>query len=332
MVNRKPDFFIVGAPKSGTSAMDHYLGEHPDIFMARKEMHHFGKDLRFAPKIYRRDVQAYLAEFEGCGEKQCAGESSVWYLFSKEAAREIKTFNPEARIIIMLRQPAEMMYSLYNFFRYDDNEHLAGFEEALAAEAERKAGRRLTRQTYFAQGLIYREVASYTDQVQRYFEVFGRERVHVVLYDDFSADPAAACRQTLQFLGVDPVALKSNFEVINSARVVKSKGLRWLMREPALRMIAMKLRPTLPWAFGALQRMESRLQKLNTRCEKPAPMSPETREKLRLEFRPEIDRLGQLLGKDLSNWNRAGRGADAPMQQSTTNHHDHACLVSAGIY
>lgn len=287
--------------------MDHYLGQHPDIFMARKEMHHFGQDLVFAAKFYRRDLEAYLAEFDGRGTQRRAGESSVWYLFSQEAAREIKAFNPEAKIIIMLRQPVEMMYSLYHNFRYDANEQLGSFEEALEAEERRKAGKCLSRQSYFAQGLQYREVVRYTEQVRRYFDVFGRERVQVLLFDDFAADPGAACRQTLGFLGVDPAALKTDFTVVNSAKTVKSPALRWLMREPVLRVTALKMRPALPWVFAGLQRLESRLQKMNNQEKKPAPMAPEVRERLRREFEPEIERLAQLLGRDLSHWAKPGR-------------------------
>ena len=88
-------------------------------------------------------------------------------------------------------------------FFFDGNEPLPTFEQALAAETDRSGGRRLCRQTYFAQGLAYRRVVRYTEQVRRYFEVFGRERVHVIIYDDFAADVSAAYRQTLDFLGLE---------------------------------------------------------------------------------------------------------------------------------
>src|SRR5262249_13384323 len=94
-MNDRPDFFIVGAPRSGTTAMAQFLSGHPDIFMARKEMHVFGADLRFGRRFYRRDLPTYLAEFRGHGRRR-AGEASVWYLFSAQAAAEIKRFNPEA--------------------------------------------------------------------------------------------------------------------------------------------------------------------------------------------------------------------------------------------
>src|SRR5260370_5319469 len=203
-VKVKPDFFIVGAPKCGTSAMVQYLAARPDIFMARKETHVFGQDLRFGPRFYRRDHEAYLAEFDAWDGEDRVGEASVWYLFSTSAAAEIKAFNPEASIIIMLREPAEMLHSLYRQFLYGGNEHLSSFAEALAAEDDRQAGRRISRQTYLAQALAYRQIARYTEQVRRYFDVFGRERVHIIVYDDFAADPAAAYRDTLEFLDLGP--------------------------------------------------------------------------------------------------------------------------------
>ncbi|HTV62296.1 MAG TPA: sulfotransferase, partial [Verrucomicrobiae bacterium] len=88
----------MGAPKSGTTAFAHYLKAHPEVFMAKKEMHFFGSDLRFGPQFYRRDREAYLAEFEGGKGRTWVGEASVWYLFSRQAAAEIKAFNPAARI------------------------------------------------------------------------------------------------------------------------------------------------------------------------------------------------------------------------------------------
>jgi hypothetical protein len=162
---RKPDFFIVGAPKCGTTALNDYLAAHSDIYMARKEMHLFGSDLRFGSQFYRRDADAYLAELDTWSGQRLIGEASVWYLFSKLAASEMKAFNPEARVIIMLREPAEMLCSLYCQFLLDGNEDLPSFEEALAAEPERRAGKRMGRQTYLAQALDYRATARYTEQV-----------------------------------------------------------------------------------------------------------------------------------------------------------------------
>ncbi len=298
---QKPDVFIVGAPKCGTSAMDQYLAAHPDIYMAKKEMHAFGSDLRFGPQFYRRNQEAYLAEFAACNGKPHAGESSVWYLFSTQAAAELHAFNPESRIIIMLRDPAEMLYSLYHQFRFDGNEHLPTFEEALAAEDDRRAGRRMTRQTYFAQGLVYRDAARYTEQVRRYFEVFGRNRVHVIIYDDLAADVRAVYRRTLEFLGVDPTCIETDFQVINGNKAVRHSALRGLLNDPLVRSTAVAIGRRLPRPiFAALQDVERRLWKLNSRSEKRPPLAPEVRAQLQHEFAPEVERLSELLRRDLT--------------------------------
>jgi hypothetical protein len=311
---KRADFFIVGAPKSGTTALDHYLSAHPDIFMAKKEIHYFGSDLAFGPQIYRRDLAGYLAEFNGWNGQRRAGEASVWYLFSNEAAAEIKTFNPEARIIIMLREPIAMLYSLYNQFRFDGNEPLASFEEALAAQDDRSVGRRMTRRTYFPQGLAYYATACYTEQVRRYFNVFGRERVHVIIYDDFVTDIARTYRNTLNFLEVDPDPPQIPFTPVNESMSVKSSLLRNILNDPMVRGTAIALRPWVPQAlFAALQKLESKFFQLNKKTAKRSPLPPELQFSLREKFAQEIERLSDLLGRDLTHWSKSGSSAIVPL-------------------
>ncbi len=303
----KPDFFVVGAPKCGTTALNQYLSEHGEIFVARKEMHYFGSDLKFGSQFYRRDEEAYLAEFQGCREATRVGESSVWYLSSLTAAREIKAFNPEARIIIMLREPTTMMYSMYHQFLCDGNEHLRTFEEALKAEDDRRAGRRLGRQNYFAQGMLYRAAARFTDQVKRYFDVFGRDQVQVIIYDDFARDTAGVYAQTLEFLGVSPGKIDPGmkFGVVNGNQSVKSPVLRAFLQDPWVRGTAVRLRPLLPKAaFALLQEVGQHLTSKNLRPAARTPFDPELRMSLQREFAPEVERLSELLARDLTHWSQ----------------------------
>jgi hypothetical protein len=307
---KKPDFFIIGAPKCGTTALVAYLAEHPDIFMARKEMHFFGSDLHFGPQFYRRDLPAYLAEFRARNGHRRAGESSVWYLLSEQAAAEIWNFNPTARIVIMLREPVAMLYSLYHQFRCDGNEPLATFAEALNAETDRRAGRRLSRLTYFPQGLAYREVARYTDQVRRYIETFGRNRVQVVLFDELAADSAAVYCNVLRFLDVKSVPATTDFDVINGCKETKSPALRSILSDPWVRGTAIAAGRRLPrWCLTTMQKIESRLGRFNTRPLHRLPMDPELQAQLQKEFAPEIERLGELLERDLSHWNGRKRSS-----------------------
>ena len=128
---RTPDFFIVGAPKCGTTAMYEWLQAHPDVFVPVKEIHYFGRDLAHR----RPEVSAarYAELYEGVGER-IAGDVAVWYLLSESAAEEIHALNPDARIIIMLRRPAEMLHSLHSQLVYSGDEDIEDFEEALAAD------------------------------------------------------------------------------------------------------------------------------------------------------------------------------------------------------
>ena len=313
-LQKTPDFFIVGAPKCGTTAMAEYLSRHPDIFMARKEMHYFGRDLRWGSQIFRRQPREYWREFAAWSGQARAGEASVWYLYSSYAAAEIKAYSPRARIIIMVREPAEMLHSLYAQFRLDGNEHLPTFAAALAAEPDRQAGRRCTRNTYFRQGLLYHDVARFTRQIQRYFEVFGRERVQVVLYDDFAADTAAVYRRMLDFLEVAPVRTPEDFPVINGSQRLRSPFLRKLMSDPLVRGTALALRFWMPRRlFTTLQQLESRLMQLNFRPVQRPPLDGEVRRRLKEDFTLEVEQLGELLGCDLSHWSKSQPPTTEPL-------------------
>ncbi len=317
---RQPDFFIVGAPKCGTTALGQFLGSHPDVFMARKEMHHFGSDLRFGPQFYRRDLAAYLSEFAAAGRRQAiAGEASVWYLASTSAARELKAFNPDSRIIIMLREPSETMYSMFSQFRFDGNEHLFSFEEALAAEPERHAGRMISRETYLAQGLCYRHSVRFVDQISRFLEIFGRDRVHVILHEDMAATPGAVGRDVFEFLGVDPRRGGRRLTKFNEAKVVRSRSMRLLQHNARLRSFVLACRPFFPPVlFSLLQKADAGMRTLNSTPRRRPAMDSVLRRQLRAEFAPEVERLGRLLDRDLAHWT-TGESRPAQTDGATVN-------------
>ncbi len=305
---RKPDFFIVGAPKSGTTAMAEYLEQHPEVFMCpRKDSTFFGSDLKFKntimlpPDMFRVDRETYLSWFRDVKDEKRIGEASVWYLYSRKAALEIKEFNPEAQIIIMLRNPVDMLYSLHGQFLYDFNEDIEDFEEALKAEEERKKGIRVPSTAYLPEALYYREVARFSEQVQRYLEVFGRDRVFIIIFEEFKEDTAWIYKETLRFLGVS-TDFQPDFRVINPAKTVRSRALMKFIAEPP--------RPLKPLAerlsrVGWLRdRVKWALDRFNVKPSRRAPMNPELKKRLLQEFVPEIERLSKTIDKDLSIWIR----------------------------
>src|SRR5687767_7533385 len=140
----RPNFFIVGAPKCGTTSLYNYL----------KEPHYFCTDF-YKPSGLTEDQ--YLELFAPAKSEKRIGEGSTWYIYSEEARKGIKAFDPDARIIIMLRDPVAMMYSLHAQRLWLARENIQDFEEALDAESDRKEGRRLPRYPFPVQLLFYRD-------------------------------------------------------------------------------------------------------------------------------------------------------------------------------
>ena len=295
---RKPDFFIVGAAKSGTTSFQEYLKQHPRIFMPPGgEPNHFARDLDLALHITNRDERKYLSLFDGAGPATCLGEKSVWYLYSKTAATEISAFNEQAKIIIILRNPVDMVYSLHGQFLYTSNEDILSFQEALAVEDERRQGKRIPSSCHFPQGLLYSQVVDFAPQVQRYFDVFGRDKVCVLLFEDLVEKTPEVYRQVLEFLGVDP-GYQPDFEVFNSAKPVRNLGLRRMIREN--RPLAFFVRQ-LPPAFR--HRIGNILGKMpGQTIPRSKKLDPGVRHELQSRFLPNVEQLSEVLGRDVTPW------------------------------
>jgi hypothetical protein len=297
----RPNFFIVGAPKCGTTALYEYLKAHPQVFMPDvKEPHHFSTDFSSPRLDLYKNRDDYLALFAGGAGKARVGEGSIWYLYSQRAAQAIKEFEPAARIIIMLRSPIDVMYSLYYQFLYTGNEDLPTFEQALAAEADRKQGRRIpsTLAVAMCEALYYRDVVRYAEQVERYFDVFGRDAVQVIIYDDFKANTAAVYRATLEHLEIDP-DFSVEFGMVNVSKRVRNLTLHRGYTYLAKWGMSHLPRPVWYLFRGMVIRP---LRTLNTQRAPRPPVGPALRTRLQAELLPEIERLGALLERDLTHW------------------------------
>jgi hypothetical protein len=297
---RKPDFFIVGAPRCGTTALHSYLADHPQIFLdrIRKEFSYFGSDLHQSGRVRRYTQEEYLRFFAHAPTGARVGEGSVLYFCSQKAAAEIREFNPSAKIIIMLRDPVDMMYSLHGLLVFYGWEHLTDFEAALNAEEERKLGRNLPDRFFTRESLFYRHIARFTEHVSRYFDVFGRENVHVIIFDDFVKDTASVYADTLRFLDVNP-EFRTSFRPLNAHPVPRSRLFQsFLNRQPAsLRTLTVAL-----LGERVFLRCWATVRRLNTVHRPRPPLDPDLRARLTAEFRPEVERLSELLGRDLTSW------------------------------
>ena len=292
----RPNLFLVGAPKSGTTALYTYLARHPQIFMSpRKELHFFGRDLEYGSE--RMSEARYLSFFSAALNEKWIGEASVFSLYSETAAAEIAAFSPDARIIVMLREPVDMLHALHGENLFNEREDIRDFAAALAAEPARRAGRCIPPHCTFVRGLYYMEIARYAGQLRRFLEKFGSDRVHVILFDEFKENPAAVYRNVLDFLAVDS-GFDAGFEVVNASRELRSPAFRRFYADPpSWAKLPFRILPR-----SARARIARAIRALNARPARRPAVPPDLALRLRSEFSDEVRDLGDLLGRDLSAW------------------------------
>ena len=278
-----------------------YLGQHPAIGTCKKkEPQFFGTDIKERTKKDRHlDLNTYLQLFDHI-ENDWAMEAYTWNLFSKTAAKEIHEFNSDGRIIIMLRDPAEMAYSLYFQNRYNDTEELETFEAALGAEKGRKNGTVLAPRANPIDHLLYSEVICFHDQVKRYLDLFGPEQVRIILFNDFKLITLMEVQKIFTWLGIDD-KFQPDLEIVNQAKVNKNKGLRRFYDNPPsiLRKVARLFLSSKQRSSMYKKAVKSNAKKL----EKPV-LDPETRKRLIANTLDDIEKLEALIGRDLSHWKR----------------------------
>ncbi len=312
---RAPDFFIIGHEKCGTTALYRILAQHPKIFMpALKEPRFFvaerGGAASPAPAegskafVRPQTLPDYLALFVPAEPGQLTGEASPQYIRSPDAARLIAEVQPEARIIALLREPVSFLntFHLNNVRELVEDERDLG--KAMALEDERRAGRSLPPNSRAPNRLMYGDLVRYVEQLRRFEDRFGRDRMLVLVYEDFRRDNEAVVGEVLRFLGID-----ETFDFAPS----ETKRLRKGVRLPRLHRFALALqvarrRPAdaKPWSRWLARLIPSRLtggaiEEMARRAVFTVPEGPDERLalELRRRFKPEVAALGEYLGRDL---------------------------------
>jgi hypothetical protein len=293
-----PDLLIVGAPKCGTTAITRFLETHPQVHMAeRKDLHFFGTDLGFQHRE-RESEASYLNRFEAAQPSQLRAESSVWYLYSTHAAAEIAEKNPEARILILLRHPVDMMHALWAQLRLNGlgDEDITDFAAALEAEEDRIGGQRIPASTPLPEALFYRRTARYAEQIRRYSDVFPSEQIQVIIQEEMKADTQAAWAEVCDWLDID-AGHQPEIGQVNRSKAVRSEGLR-----RAVGATPQGVKKLLP---SSARRTVSRwLRKVNSSHTQRAPLEPALRSKLNTEFKREVKEVEAILGRTIPSWSR----------------------------
>lgn len=291
MSRRIPDFFIVGAPKCGTTSLAVWLAEHPRIYMARpKEPSHFDTD---SPRVGVSRLTHYLRCFKGVGAHHLAvGEASPNYLFSNVAIPAIQEFNPSSRFIVTLRDPVRMAPSLHAQLYYNHHEDIADFATAWRAQQRRREGMDLPQHSRLPQFLQYQSACSLGTQLARLFEQVGRERVCVLLLEDIEREARSEYQRVLEFLGV-PDDGRTSFGVFNASKArvqqrawLPARNFGYLKQRLGLAHLSMRDTQAAAAATGVASTMR-------------VGLAPELQRELEKAFAGEVRLLESLLGRNL---------------------------------
>jgi len=287
----KPNFFIIGAPKCGTTSLASWLAEHPEIYFSpTKEPHYFNTDHR----RFLNSLSGYERLFSGAtAQHRAVGEASVWYMYSATAVANILDYAGEAKFIVMLRNPIEMAPSLHEELVFTGREDVKDFAEAWSLQDVRRNGQKLPPMVWEPKYVQYGDLCSLGLQLDRVFRLIPKDRVKIILLEDLAADPSDVYRSVLEFLGVSDDR-RTDFTVRNAA-----KRRRWggLLRLAWLSVTAKSILG-IEGGIGLWKYID----RWNRVDHKRALVDPRIRNALREYFRPDIERLQALIGRDLSRW------------------------------
>jgi hypothetical protein len=293
---RKPNFFIIGAPKCGTTSLAYYLMAHPNVFIPElKELNFFNTDMSYRKVRCEADYFDYFRDAHA--QHSAVGEASVTYLYSDRAVPNIIDLIPEARLVVMVRNPIDMATSLHAHLCHDGNENIPDFRAAWRKQESRRNGIDIPRFCNEPSFLMYGEVCSVGRQLKRLYDRVPREKVLVLFQDDLKTDARATYLRTLEFLEL-PDDGRTDFDAYNT----RFPGIRSRFIQVILRSISdLNLSSGIERKLGVLRF----IQALNSRRAENQVLGAEFRAELADYFRNDVENLSELVGRDLSGWLRA---------------------------
>lgn len=292
-MSRRPNFFIAGFPKCATTSLYEYLKGHPDIYMSpAKEPRYFDQAEEVGGHherdfVYPDDEGRYLKLFAGATDEKRVGEATPGYIYSELAGTRIKDFAPDARFIIMVRDPVQMIQSLHNQLVEAGRENTATLEMAMRPEPQ---GHR--------QFFINR--ASYADHLAPWLEMFGRDRFHFMVMEDLNSDPATTYERVLEFLEVDPT-YRPEFVAHNKRFATRFMPLRRIARTRIPQWILWRALPAIV-GDAPVRRTVRKFQhsSLGRKSARPKTISPALETEMQRALEPSVAKLSEIYGRDLA--------------------------------
>ena len=300
----KPNFFIIGAAKGGTTAIHNYLDQHPQIYMSANKEPHFltflgqdyqdfvGPGIHYWQKQIVDNIDDYRDLFETVNQEKAIGESSVYNLYYPQACQHIQEYCPQAKLIAILRHPAARAFSHHTYLLQYEREPLTNFAEAIQAETERI-------NQNWGPGWHYIQAGFYFQQLKRYFDIFEQEQIKVVIYDDFASNSTQVLQDIFQFLEVDTQFIPDLERKYNKSGLPKNPLLHQVLTKhnPQLKSLVKTLVPQ-----QVYNQIKSTKQELVASNSYKPKLSTEMRQHLIDIYREDIINLQSLINRDLSYW------------------------------
>ena len=293
-----PNLVVIGAYKCGTTMLQRFLEQHPDVFVPTvKEPNYWAfagmSDAECSAhpsaRWSIRDAADYLALFDGASDADVVAEVSPEYLPSTHARIRLAEIADErVRFVVILRDPVDRAYSDFMMYRRDGVEPLDDFEAALELQEERRAAGLPTG--------YYLETGRYARQLAPWFDSFGSDRMLVLLYDDLKLDPHGVASRLYEFAGVDASFVATSTDAVNVSGVPDTAALRlaYSLRRragPAIRdRVPVRIKRTI----------DRLLQQRLTRV----PLDADVRSRLVLGLQADIEDLRRLIDQPLDEWSR----------------------------
>ena len=305
---RVPGLIVIGAARSGTTALYEQLRQHPQIFLSpSKEANYFafeGEPLDYrgpGADFVNNSVATwddYVNLFADAPSDAVIGDISPLYLYAPKAAERIRTRLPDAKLVAILRNPIDQAFSHFQYARAWTIEPLESFDAALDAEPQRL-------RDHWQPLFQYSDFPRYAEQIRRFQAHFPPSQLKIFLYEDYRADPHGVLREIFEFVGVDADFVPTLDPRTNMGGDPRSPLLQSIIMRPNL--LGSLAAVFLPQALR--RRIRDRLSRLNV---VRADLSPSARERLAAKLRPEILDLQGLLGRDLSMWLELDRDRSPP--------------------
>ena len=292
---KKPNFFILGAPKCATTSFSEYLKQHPNIFIDRKEIKYFNTD--FSKEVRKvHSKEEYLNHFEGAENFKAVGEATVWYLFSDDAVDNILDFNPKSKFIVMVRNPVDLFHSLHSQKLLELEETVSDPKRAWELRTQRRKGEKIPSTCRESKILQYERICKLGAQLKDLIEKVSEpsEKIKVIRLSDLKKDPKKVYEDVLDFLGLESDG-KERFPVYNQNESLRTQILPKLIyfnKKGFLKKVSNYLK-NIDWINSTLKRFNDWNKKDQNRQE----LDPEFRDELNKHFEEDQKLLGNIIEK-----------------------------------